>query len=63
MRMYDEAVIVDYVAVEVVLAVVDDFSVERLDGDRELQVSVQLLVKVEIVHCRAAGCHTPQTRV
>ena len=63
MRMFDEAAILDYVAVEVDLAVVVDISVARLDGDREQQVSVRLLVKVEIMHCLAAGCNTPQTRV
>ena len=62
-RMFDEAAILDYVAVEVVLAVVVVISVARLDGDREQQVSIQLLADMEIMHCRAAGCNTPQTRV
>ena len=35
MLMFDEAVIVVCVAVEVVLDVVEDLSVTRLDGDRE----------------------------
>ena len=63
MRIFDDAVIIERVVVEVDLAVVDDIQVARLDGDREQQVSVGLLVKAEIVHCRAAGCNTPQTRV
>ena len=52
--MFDEAAILDCVAVEVDLAVVDGLSVARLDGDREQQVSVQLLVMIGIMHCRAA---------
>ena len=63
MCVFDEAVILDCVTVEVDPAVVDDLSVARPDGDREQQVSIQLLVKAEITHCLAAGCHTPQTCV
>ena len=61
MRIFDDAVITERVVVGVDLAVVDDLSVARLDGDREQQVSVRLLVKVEIMHCLAAGCNTHQT--
>ena len=48
MCVFDEAVILDCVTVEVDPAVVDDLSVVRLDGNQEQQVLIQILVKAEI---------------